>query len=77
MYILGIDIGTQGSKGLLVSTAGEVVARLYQPVEVMRKERGEAEQDPEKAAPLAYARLGFAQLTAAAARAGLAGELPV
>jgi inosose dehydratase len=37
----------------------------------------EAEQDPEKAAPLAYARLGFAQLTAAAARAGLARELPV
>jgi myo-inosose-2 dehydratase len=32
----------------------------------------EAEQDPEKAPPLAYARLGFAQLCAAAARAGLA-----
>jgi len=37
----------------------------------------EAEQDPEKAPPLAYARLGFAQLRAAAARAGLARELPV
>jgi inosose dehydratase len=34
----------------------------------------EAEQDPEKAPPLAYARLGFAQLGAAAARAGLARE---
>ena len=34
----------------------------------------EAEQDPEKAPPLAYARLGFAQLGAAAARAGLAQE---
>jgi myo-inosose-2 dehydratase len=34
----------------------------------------EAEQDPEKAPPLAYARLGFAQLRAAAARAGLARE---
>jgi inosose dehydratase len=31
----------------------------------------EAEQDPEKAPPLAYARLGFAELRAAAARAGL------
>jgi inosose dehydratase len=30
----------------------------------------EAEQDPEKAPPLDYARLGFAQLGAAAARAG-------
>ena len=31
----------------------------------------EAEQDPEKAPPLAYARLGFAQLSAAMARTGL------
>jgi inosose dehydratase len=31
----------------------------------------EAEQDPKKAPPLAYARLGFAQLRAAAARAGI------
>jgi inosose dehydratase len=31
----------------------------------------EAEQDPAKAPPLAYARLGFAHLRAAAARAGL------
>jgi inosose dehydratase len=31
----------------------------------------EAEQDPAKAPPLAYARLGFAHLSAAAARAGL------
>jgi inosose dehydratase len=31
----------------------------------------EAEQDPAKAPPLAYARLGFAYLSAAAARAGL------
>jgi myo-inosose-2 dehydratase len=34
----------------------------------------EAEQDPEKAPPLAYARLGFAQLSAAAARVGLTRE---
>ena len=34
----------------------------------------EAEQDPKKAPPLAYARLGIAQLSAAAARAGLARE---
>jgi len=34
----------------------------------------EAEQDPEKAPPLAYARLGFAHLRAVAARAGLARE---
>ena len=34
----------------------------------------EAEQDPVKAPPVAYARLGFAQLRAAAARAGLARE---
>ena len=34
----------------------------------------EAEQDPEKAPPLAYARLGFAQLSAAATRAGLVSE---
>lgn len=34
----------------------------------------EAEQDPEKAPPFAYARLGFAQPSAAATRAGLARE---
>src|SRR5215471_16718864 len=34
----------------------------------------EAEQDPKKAPPLAYARLGFAQLRAAAAQAGLTRE---
>jgi inosose dehydratase len=34
----------------------------------------EAEQDPEKAPPLAYARLAFAGLSAAAARAGFAME---
>jgi myo-inosose-2 dehydratase len=34
----------------------------------------EAEQDPAKAPPLAYARLGFAQLSAAAARVGLTRE---
>jgi len=34
----------------------------------------EAEQDPEKAPPLAYARLGFAQLSAAATRAGLVSK---
>jgi len=34
----------------------------------------EAEQDPGKAPPLAYARLGFAQLSAAATRAGLVSE---
>src|SRR5215469_1101239 len=34
----------------------------------------EAEQDPEKAPPLAYARLGLAQLCAAAARASLASK---
>ena len=34
----------------------------------------EAEQDPARAPPLAYARLGFAQLRAAASHAGLARE---
>ena len=33
----------------------------------------EAEQDPAKAPPLAYARLGYAHLSAAVARAGLGG----
>ena len=33
----------------------------------------EAEQDPARAPPLAYARLGFVQLSAAATRAGLLG----
>ena len=34
----------------------------------------EAEQDPAKARPLAYARLGFAHLSATVARVGLGGE---
>ncbi|MCC7355917.1 MAG: hypothetical protein IT330_19430 [Anaerolineae bacterium] len=47
--LLGIDIGTQGTKGLLLTLEGEARAEFYEPLEVMRGRPGQAEQDPETA----------------------------
>jgi xylulokinase len=48
-YLLGLDIGTQGTKGLLITPDGDVRAEFYEPLEVMRDHPGQAEQDPETA----------------------------
>ncbi|MEO6924479.1 MAG: FGGY family carbohydrate kinase, partial [Bryocella sp.] len=44
---LGIDCGTQGTKALLVSEQGDVVARGYAPHELIEKANGAREQQPQ------------------------------
>ncbi|MGM0420858.1 MAG: xylulokinase, partial [Bacillota bacterium] len=46
-YLVGLDIGTSGVKGLLVSEAGEVVESTSSTYEVENPQAGWAEQDPE------------------------------
>src|ERR1035437_6880267 len=45
--LLGIDIGTAGSKGLLVSPDGKIVARSERGHELSLPRPGWAEHDPE------------------------------
>jgi len=46
-YILSIDLGTSGPKSGLISTAGEIVATEFEPVELILLPGGGAEQRPE------------------------------
>ncbi len=45
--LLGIDIGTQGAKALLVTPDGNVLGNGYCPYRIKRSKEGYAEQDPE------------------------------
>ena len=45
-YVVGHDVGTGGCKGVLASTAGELVARSFQPYPVYHPRANWAEQDP-------------------------------
>jgi xylulokinase len=45
-YVLGIDVGTTGTKALLVDTAGQVVARATHDYPLHTPRPGWAEQDP-------------------------------
>ncbi|RJL33594.1 FGGY-family carbohydrate kinase [Bailinhaonella thermotolerans] len=47
--LLGVDIGTSGSKGVLVGPEGEVIATARRTHEVLRPRPGWVEQDAEKA----------------------------
>jgi xylulokinase len=47
-YLLGIDIGTYESKGVLVDISGVVIASASQPHELLIPHQGWAEHDPEK-----------------------------
>ena len=47
-YLLGIDVGTQGSKGILLKTTGEVVARCAVEHEISFPRPGWAEHDADK-----------------------------
>ncbi|UCB45366.1 MAG: hypothetical protein JSV25_14305 [Spirochaetota bacterium] len=46
-YILGIDIGTTGTKSALFSVDGTLVDKRYKPYSVVYPEQGWAEQDPD------------------------------
>jgi xylulokinase len=46
-YLLGLDVGTSGVKGLLVATDGEVVASATTPLSLSSPRPGWAEQDPD------------------------------
>lgn len=45
-YLLGIDIGTTGTKILLVSTAGEIIAEVNKTATLISKQANWAEEDP-------------------------------
>ncbi|MDN5327139.1 MAG: xylulokinase, partial [Moorella sp. (in: firmicutes)] len=47
-YLLGIDIGTSGTKALLVEETGRVVASAYKEYPLSQPRPGWAEQDPEQ-----------------------------
>ncbi|MBL7118447.1 FGGY-family carbohydrate kinase [Candidatus Bathyarchaeota archaeon] len=48
LLLLGVDIGTSGSKGVLIDTGGTVLAEGYTEHDVSRPKPGWAEHDPEK-----------------------------
>ena len=45
MYVLGIDVGTTGTKALLIKADGEVAGRGYQGYELITGSVGVVEQD--------------------------------
>ncbi len=46
--LLGLDIGTQGTKGLLVSEQGEQLSTAFRPSQLHRPGPGMVEEDPEQ-----------------------------
>ena len=46
-YLLGVDIGTLGSKGILIDTEGRVLAEHYVEHDINMIRPGWVEQDPE------------------------------
>jgi len=46
--VIGIDVGTQGTKGILVSERGEQLAAAFRPSQLHRPRPGVVEEDPER-----------------------------
>ncbi len=46
-YLLGVDIGTQGTKTSLVSIDGQVVANAFEPSRLIQPSKGVVKQEPE------------------------------
>ena len=46
-YLLGIDVGTTGTKSILFSEAGELIAGAYRPYDLLTKKVGYSEQSAE------------------------------
>ena len=47
-YILGLDLGTSGLKGLLVNKSGEVIETTSAKYPLLTPQRGHSEQDPDE-----------------------------
>ena len=46
-YLLGIDVGTTGTKTLLFSTDGQLLGHAYRGYEMYNPKVGHSEQNPE------------------------------
>src|SRR5699024_11099142 len=46
-YVIGLDLGTSGLKGLLVNKKGEIVTTVTSEYPLITPQRGYSEQDPE------------------------------
>jgi xylulokinase len=47
-YVLGVDIGTQGTKTVLISENGQCLAQAFQGSNIIKKIDGTIEEDPEE-----------------------------
>lgn len=47
-YLCGVDLGTTGTKAMLVSEAGKILAEAYEPSRLLQRGPGWVEQDPEE-----------------------------
>jgi xylulokinase len=47
-FLIGVDIGTQGVKGVLFSVGGDCLATAFRPSQLQRPKPGVVEEDPEK-----------------------------
>lgn len=47
-YLIGIDIGTQGTKTSLISVKGEVISEAFEPSRLIYPEKGAVEQDADE-----------------------------
>lgn len=47
MYVIGVDIGTTGTKAMLVNEKGEIVSTAYRGYELLKLEKGVVEQRAE------------------------------
>ncbi|MCX7018218.1 MAG: FGGY family carbohydrate kinase [bacterium] len=48
MFLIGIDIGTQGTKGVLFTAAGVCLASAFCPSRLFKPSQGVVEEDPER-----------------------------
>ena len=46
-YLLGIDVGTTGTKSILFTDTGDIIAHAYRPYPLINQRVGESEQNPE------------------------------
>ena len=73
--LAGLDIGTSSVKGLLISSAGEIVARASRPHALSTPRPGWAEQDPEDWWTGTQAVLGELRDAGPIAGIGLSGQM--
>lgn len=64
--LVGVDVGTQGSKAAVYTTEGEELGRAYSLHDIHYTGAGRAEMDPEQLQDAAFAAIGQAVSEAAA-----------